>query len=189
MQLRKFMRNLIIKARQEDKKALEEIIEKFRPLINNTAISFYIYGHDSEDIKQIAILSIINAIKKFDITKEETFVSYVNKCVRNSMYKEIEKATKLYYRDKEIREISQFLEEKDIISDELSLQDEFIKKEEKLNLEKAISLLEDTERKLLKELYVENKTLADYAKENNIEYHKVRYIKETTIKKLKILLK
>ncbi|MBD7914729.1 sigma-70 family RNA polymerase sigma factor [Clostridium sp. Sa3CUN1] len=183
------MRNLIIKARQEDKKALEEIIEKFRPLINNTAISFYIYGHDSDDIKQIAILSIINAINKFDITKEELFTAYVKKCVKNSMYKEIEKATKVYYKDKESKEISQLLEEKDIISDELSLQDKFIKKEEKQNLEKAISLLEDTERKLLKELYVENKTLADYAKENNIEYHKVRYIKETTIKKLKILLK
>lgn len=179
------MRNLIIKAKQEDKTALEEIIEKFRPLINKTAISFYIYGHDNEDIKQIAILSIINAIYKFDITKEESFTAYVNKCVKNSMYKEIEKATKLYYRDKENREISQFLEEKDIISDETSIQDEFIKKEEKLNLEKAISLLDDSERKLLKELYVENKALTDYAKENNIEYHKARYIKETTIKKLK----
>lgn len=179
------MRNLIIKAKQEDKTALEEIIEKFRPLINNTAISFYIYGQDTEDIKQIAILSIINAIYKFDITKEELFTAYVNKCVKNSLYKEIEKATKLYYKDKESREISQFLEEKDIIIEELSIQDEFIKKEEKLNLEKAISLLDDSERKLLKELYVENKTLKDYAKENNIEYHKARYIKETTIKKLK----
>lgn len=183
------MRNLIIKAKQEDKQALGEIIDKFIPLINNTANSFYIYGHDTEDIKQIATLSIIKAIKTFDITKEELFTAYVNKCVKNSMYKEIEKATKVYYKDKESKEISQLLEEKDIISDALSLQDEFIKKEEKLNLEKAISLLEDSERNLLKEIYVENKTLTDYAKENNIEYHKARYSKESTIKKLKILLK
>ena len=39
----KFMKNLIINAKKGDKKSLEEIIEKFKPLINNTAISFYIY--------------------------------------------------------------------------------------------------------------------------------------------------
>lgn len=184
---KKSMKNLIIKAKQEDKKALEEIIEKFRPLINNTALSFYIYGHDSEDIKQIAIMSIINAINKFDITNADAFPAYVKKCVKNSLYKEIEKASKLYYKNKECREISQFIEEKDIINENINLQDEFIKKEEKLNLEKAISSLSDSERKLLKYLYVENKTLKDYSLENNIEYYKARYMKEKTIKNLKEL--
>ena len=40
------MKELIIKAKQGDKNALEEILNKFQPLINKTIASFYIYGCD-----------------------------------------------------------------------------------------------------------------------------------------------
>ena len=175
------MKELIIKAKQGDKNALEEILNKFQPLVNKTIASFYIYGCDFEDIRQIAILGIINAVNKFDINLSASFPSYVKECVRNSMYKEIEKATKHYYKNKLSKEIAEFIDIKEIIDEKI----DNIKKMNKKNLEKAISLLKEEDRNLLKVLYVENKTLKPYSKDNNIEYHKARYKKDKVIKNLK----
>lgn len=182
------MKDLIIKAKAGDTKAIEEIIEKFRPLINNTAISFYIYGYDSEDIKQISILAIINAIKKFDIELSiDSFPSYVKKLVRNSMYDEIEKATKVYYKDKENKEIATSINYKEILDEKTNIQEAYLEKVDKENLEMAISLLNEEDRTLLKEIYLKNITLKEYSDNKGIEYYKARYMKDKAINNLKKL--
>ena len=179
------MKDLIIKAKQGDKNALEEILRKFQPLINNTAISFYIYGYEDEDIKQIATLAIIKAVDKFDLAFSNSFPSYAKESVRHSIYKEIDKATKVYYKNKISKEIANFIDVKEIVDENINIQEDYIKKEGKRNLEKAISLLKEEERNLLKALYIESKTLAKYSEENNMEYYKSRYMKDKIIKKLK----
>ncbi|WP_288222073.1 sigma-70 family RNA polymerase sigma factor [uncultured Clostridium sp.] len=181
------MKDLIINAKKGDKKSLEEIIENFKPLINNTAISFYIYGYDSDDIKQIATIAIIKAIDKFNVELINSFPAYVKKCVRNSLYKEIEKATKVYFKNKESKEIATLIDHKEIIDEGINIQDDYLKKEGKVRLEKAIRLLSEKDRSILKYLYVENKTLKKYAEENSLEYHKARYMKDKAIRKLKEL--
>ena len=179
------MKNLIIKAKQGDKKALEKILINFKPLINNTAMSFYIYGYEDEDIKQLAILAIIKAVDKFDITLSDSFPSYVKETVRNTIYKEIDKATKVYFENKMSKEIATFIDVKEIVDENVDIQEEYIKREGRRYLERAISLLKEEERELLKALYIERKTLKDYSEENNLEYYKSRYIKDKIIKKLK----
>ena len=182
------MENLIIKAKQGDKNALEEILRKFQPLIDNTARSFYIYGYEDEDIKQLAVLAIIKAVDKFNISLSNSFPSYVKETVRNTIYTEIDKATKVYFKDKISREIATHIDVKDIVDENINIQEEYIKKEGRKDLEKAISLLKEEERNLLKELYVKNKTLMSYSEENNMEYHNARYRKEKIIKKLQLNL-
>ena len=179
------MKELILKAKEGNKKALEEIIIKFQPLINKTAISFYIYGYEDEDIKQIATMAIIKAIYKFDVSFSNSFPSYAKEAIRNSIYKEIDKATKIYYKNKESKEIATYIDIKDIIDENINIQEDYIKKEGKTTLEKAISLLKEEERSLLKALYIERITLKKYSEENNLEYHKSRYLKDKIIKKLK----
>ena len=182
------MKNLIIKAKQGDKNSLEEIIKNFKPLINNTAMSFYIYGYEDEDIKQLTILAIIKAVDKFDVTLSDSFPSYVKEIVRNTIYKEIDKATKVYFKEKISKEISILIDIKEIVDENTNIQEDYINKDGKKYLEKAIGLLEEDERSLLKDLYIERKTLKDYAEENNLEYYKARYIKDKIIKKLKVSL-
>ena len=179
------MEDLIIKSKQGDKSALEEILRMFQPLINNTAISFYIYGYEDEDIKQIARLAIIKAVKKFNIDLSNSFPTYVKEVIRNTMYKEIDKAQKVYFKDKISKEIAKVIDIKEIVDENIDIQEEFIKKEKTKELEKAISLLKEEERNLLKYIYIKEKTLKDYSKENNIEYYKCRYMKDKIIKQLK----
>ena len=60
------MKDLIIKSKQGDKSALEEILRMFQPLINNTAISFYIYGYEDED----GVVTKANIIVNGELYKE-----------------------------------------------------------------------------------------------------------------------
>ena len=85
-------------------------------------------------------------------------------------------------------EVLRYLGYKDqIIDEKINIQEDYLERELKINLEKAIRLLSERDRRLLKYLYVENKTLKNYAKDKKLEYHKARYMKEKAIKNLKEL--
>ncbi|WP_156627071.1 sigma-70 family RNA polymerase sigma factor [Clostridium tertium] len=183
------MKELVIKAKEGDNNALEEIIKRHEPLVYNTMISFYIKGYDKEDIKQIAILSIIKAVKGCNIELINGFSSYAKEIIRNDIYKEITKAEKQYYRHKESNEIAMIIDIKEITDEKTNIIEDYIKAEDIEILKKEISLLEEEERALLKAIYVDNITLMKYSKDNNIEYHKVRYKKDKILEKLKKNLK
>lgn len=182
------MENLILKAKTGDEKSIEEILRNFEPLINNTSLSFYICGYDSEDIKQLAKLSIIRAIKTFDIKRGYTFPSYAKVCVRHEMYKEIEKAEKIYYREKESKEIAKAFDIREIKDESINLQEDFIKKQENEILALAINTLEEEERTLLNNIYIKGYTLVKFSESIDLEYYKARYMKEKALKKLRRIL-
>ena len=83
------MRELIIKAKSGDKQSAEEIIKLFQPLIYKTSISYFIYGYDTEDIKQIATMTVINSIKKIKDDSLDYFPVYLKTSIKNIMAREI----------------------------------------------------------------------------------------------------
>lgn len=179
------VKELLIKAKDGDNIALEEIIKKHEPLIYNTMISFYIKGYDKEDIRQIAILSIIKAVKSCKIELSTGFSSYAKEIIRNDIYKEISKAEKQYYKYKESNEIAMVIEIKEIVDESTNIIEDYIKSTDKEILIKEINILEEEERALLKAIYVENITLKKYAEDKGLEYHKARYMKDKILEKLK----
>lgn len=179
------IRELLIKAKDGDNSALEEIIKKHEPLIYNTMISFYIKGYDKEDIRQIATLSIIKAVKSCKIELSRGFSSYAKEVIINDIYKEIKKAEKQYYKCKESNEIAMVIDIKEIVDESTNIIEDYIKSKDKEILIKEINLLEEEERALLKAIYVENITLKKYAEEKELEYYKARYMKDKILEKLK----
>lgn len=179
------MNNLIIQSKQGNKKAIGEILKSFEPLIYKTSISYYIYGYDMEDIRQITIITIINAVEKFDTSFSNSFPAYVQKCIRNQMNTEIEKATKIYYKDKENKEIAFSMDLKEIIDENTDVAEEYINKEISHILFEEIGKLDLNEKALLNSIYVKGITLKEYAEKENIEYHKARYAKDKILEKLK----
>ena len=183
------MKSLILKSKSGDERSIEEILKNFEPLIFNTSISFYIYGYDSEDIKQVAKLAIIKGIKIFNLEEEiTTFAAYIKTCVRNEMYKEIEKASKVYYKEKESKELALLFDIKEVKDEKINILEDFIKKEQEERLILAIKTLEEDEIALLKNIYINQITLKEYSESINLEYYKARYMKERVLKKLKRIL-
>lgn len=179
------MINLILKAKQGDKEAMEKILKEFEPLVYKTSISYYIYGYESEDIRQIARLTIIKAIDKFNVDLSNSFPAYVQKSIKNQMNKEIEKASKRYYENKLNNSIANSIQIKEIIDEDINISEDYIKKELNNNLFKAIEQLNSEEKALLNSIYVEGNTLKAYAENLKLEYYKVRYMRDKVMEKLK----
>lgn len=179
------MRELIIKAKGGDKESLEEIINLFKPLIYKTSISYYIYGYDIEDLKQIATMTVINSIKKVKEDSLEYFSAYVKTAIKNAMANEIEKATNRYYEDKEEKEIISLFEVKDIIDESIDLNKKLLDNELLEIINKIVKNLKNEEQNLIRKLYIENLSLREYAEIEKIKYHKARYLKEKVIDALR----
>lgn len=179
------MRELIIKAKTGDKQSLEEVIKLFNPLIYKTSISYYIYGYDTEDIKQIATITVINSIKKIKEDSLDYFAAYLKTAIKNTMAKEIEKATHRYYEEKENKEIISLIEVKQIIDESIDLNKELLDKEISDILSNIIKKLKNEEQNLIKKLYIEELSLKEYAEIEKIKYYKARYLKDKVIDALR----
>ncbi|MGJ0841777.1 sigma-70 family RNA polymerase sigma factor [Clostridium tertium] len=179
------MNQLIVRAKHGDKKSMEEILKNFEPLVYKTSISYYIYGYSEEDIKQIARLTIIESVEKFNTDLSDSFPAYVQKCIKNKMYKEIEKATNKYYENKLNKEITNSIDVEEIIDKDTDVSEECIKKELSGILFKSIEKLNKEEKALLNTIYVQGIILKEYSKRTNIEYHKLRYMKDKIMEKLR----
>ncbi|SHH72865.1 sigma factor [Clostridium grantii] len=70
------MENLLKKAKNNDWKAIQEIINKYMPLVLSESSKYDIPGYDFEDIVQHSILSIIKSIKLYK-TGLNSFDSFV----------------------------------------------------------------------------------------------------------------
>lgn len=179
------MKELIIKAKAGDKQSVEEIIKLFQPLIYKTSISYYIYGYDTEDLKQIATVTVINSIKKIKLDSLSFFSAYLKTAIKNTMVREIEKATNRYYEEKENKEIITLVEVKEIIDESIDLNKELLDKELIEILNRTIKNLKNKEQNLIRKLYIEELSLREYAEIEKIKYHKARYLKDKVIDALR----
>lgn len=86
---------IILKVREGNNQAFEELCEKHKPLIDSMSHKF----HDScqtidvKDFEQESIIAVYNAALKFDIEqKDVTFGLYVKICIQNRLISCIRKA-------------------------------------------------------------------------------------------------
>ena len=179
------MREKLIRAKAGDKNAIEEIIEAFNPLITKATLRFYIRGFEKSDIKQIATLALIKAIKKFDTEKSDSFPAYAQVAVKNMLIIEMRKAENKYYKEKINCEIKEVFNIEEIKSKDIDLNEDLIKKEERLNLIKIINLLKEEDKELIKALYIEQIKIKDYSKKHNITYGNLIYKKNKILKYLR----
>lgn len=79
------LQDTVIKAKQGDANATEEILKKLKPLIYS-AIRRYASGWDKDDLYQEACLTVIECIKDFDPGRGIPFLAYVKKKVYFSLF-------------------------------------------------------------------------------------------------------
>lgn len=176
------MKEKLIKAKAGDKKEIQEIIEMFNPLLTKTTISFYIKGLEKSDIKQIATIALIKAIKNFDTERSDSFPSYAKISVQNMLIREMKKAENKYYKEKINSEINEVFNIEELKSKDIDVNEKLIKKEESYNLSKIVNSLKDEDKAIIKALYIDKIKIKDYSKENNIEYNNLVYKKNKILK-------
>lgn len=190
----KILKASLFEAQNGNKEAMTAILDMYKGFIHKTAVSFYINGYDLNDLIQICNLSLINAVRKYDLKKSSTtnFSSYACRCILNSLKYNLRNCT--LKNNKEKFETSLYInvcEDTaliDCISSSQNIENEFISKEEAAALSKAIEFLSPDEKKLIKWFYFDRKNLKEYARCNNLTYPSVKQKKKLCLLKLKKIM-
>lgn len=141
-------KDLLIRAKDGDKAAMEEILTEYRPLVLSSARNVYINGYEREDLIQIGYLSVMKAIKSFD-PSSDSFSSYVKNSVKNNFYYLIRGKARLNYEG---------ALEDDILSEE-NLEETVINCNQADRLKEALQKLSDEDKMLIDFLFFKGYTL------------------------------
>lgn len=180
---------IVDKAKNGDKSSMEELLIRFKPLIVKNARSTFISGLDENDFIQIGYLTILKALKKYDKSKSNNFVSYIYYSLRNNYYYEVRQKCRYKTEISLNKPIADGIELGDELKDPDNLEDMVFHKELLDKVFSEIRSLPLDEKKLIKFIYIEKRSLVEYCKINNIAYNTGAKRKERILKKLRMRLK
>ena len=85
---------LVLKARNGDEVALDQLIRRYTGFVRLKASSYFIAGGDSEDLIQEGLIGLYKAVRDFRADKETSFRSFAELCVTRQIITAIKTATR-----------------------------------------------------------------------------------------------
>ncbi|HBG0708877.1 RNA polymerase sporulation sigma factor SigH [Clostridioides difficile] len=160
--------NIVLRASEGDKIALEYIITKYRNFVKAKAKSYFLIGADKEDIIQEGMIGLYKAVRDFDGNKTNSFKCFAEICITRQIITAIKTATRQKHiplnsyvsLNKPIYDEESDRTLLDIIATSIVTDPEelIISKEELKNIESKMNeLLSDLELEVL-ELYLNGKS-------------------------------
>lgn len=183
------LRVLLEKAKIGDSDAVEEICRRFNGMIVNLCRAIYINGYTMEDMLQEGRISLIKSINSYDLNSKYPFTAYVKGAVTKNFYYKIRNNIKnasccsIYSIN---AEGNPFI---DMISSDENIEENFIEKQQKIQLGKAIKKLPQKDKNIIMWYYINGKNLKEYAAKNKIAYRTAVYRKKRALNNLRKLLK
>ena len=184
------MEELLKKAKNNDKDAKMEIINKYYPLIVKEAKGIFLNGRTFEDIVQISIVNLLNAIEKFDLSRgSDKFSSYALWAIKNGnrylLRSEIRYNTEISVDKAYEGAETEFI---NTIEDENSnTEDIYLASVDYEILYKGIAILDKEEKELINFLYFDNPSpnLSRFAKEKGKDYYYCTCLKNRAFSKIR----
>jgi RNA polymerase sporulation-specific sigma factor len=85
---------LVVKARNGDGQALDQLIRRYTGFVRLKASSYFLAGGDSEDLIQEGLIGLYKAVRDFRSDKETSFRSFAELCVTRQIITAIKTATR-----------------------------------------------------------------------------------------------
>ena len=73
-------------AAEGDRLAEELLVTRYNRLVRTCARPYFLIGGDSEDLTQEGMVGLMNAVREFDASKEASFRTFAEICIRNRLY-------------------------------------------------------------------------------------------------------
>ena len=186
------MKELLILAKNNDIKAKEEIINMYYPLIIKEAKNVFINGRTFEDLIQIGIINLINAINKFDLNRNaNSFTSYALWSIKNG-FRYLCRSEIRYNDELSLNKTNDegFELGETIVDSKTNVEESVIQDIIYENLYLALEKLDKEEKELIEFLYIKNKkpNLSKYCKEHGKDYYYASCVKKRALRKLKAFL-
>lgn len=123
-------------AQQGDRLAESELVKRYSPLTEGIARSYFLVGADSDDLVQIGMIALMEAVRSYSPDRGAEFRTYASVCVRNGILDAVRSAAagknaalndSLRIEDGDAENGGRNLAE--IVSPELSPEQQYIAKE------------------------------------------------------------
>lgn len=181
------LEELALKAQSGDKKSLEDLTKYFKPYITKQAHCTYVKGYEMEDLIQIGYVSLMKAIKMYE-PSNKNFNYYVLASIKRNFYYLIRQESRHNTEYSMEFETGEGLTLQDGLEDTFDLEEEYLKKETYKRLRQGIEKLSKEEKEMIKWVYIDKKSLKEYARMKGISYNQGRYRMKQTLQKLKEFL-
>lgn len=137
----------------------------------------------------LCYIGYTKAINTYKEDKKTSFSSYAYSCMENELKMELRK-NKMKKRQREELSLDYILDDQNnvyaLVSSKYCLEEECIKNESEKNIRKAISILNEEEKCLIEEVYINNLNKNEIAKKYHIGISKINSILENAYNKLKV---
>ena len=183
---------IVKKAKEKDQDSMLTLINKYSPLVDKYSRIYKLKDYEKSDLKQEGNLTILNAINKFNLSKNpNAFDGYTINSIKNKygtlarthIKRNTESSLNMISNNDDSCEII------NLIEDPLNIEENLIKSEETSRLYSALNTLSKEELTLIDVVYLKKShSLLKYCKENNLPYHISRYKLKKSLEKLKKLL-
>lgn len=169
--------SLVISSRNGDNTSILKLFQIYRPFLNNFLRTINTNLFDLDDLMQDCYLTLITCIKSYNFNYP--FTAYYTKSVKNNIYNLL----------KHSNESKTIHLNTDFISEEKSFDDILIQKIDIQKLYSCLNSLKEDDRNLLLDLYFNELSLTDIAKNNDLKYITLVKKKDRLISKLKKSMK
>lgn len=179
------LKNLILKAKNKDQTAMEELINEYKYLIIKQASKVHVRGYEMEDLIQMGNITLMRCLEKYT-SEKGNFTAYVSYAIKNNFNYLIRQRAK----DNEVQTIEAPIETNLRIEDTLiadaSTEDSFIEKEMYKLIKREVDNLQDNLRDLITFIYINCEgNLKDYSKSRNLNYSTAAKRRTVALNKLR----
>lgn len=168
-----------------DSLAKEWIIDSLKPLVTSYSKKYGGQVGWNDELYQEGALQILQALKDFDPSKKVPFLGFVTVRIKHYYQNKRRKNKSTKSLDQPIGE-EEGISLIDLLQDEnISIEVDYIKEEDKKRLIVAINNLDDLEKEIIEEYYLKGNMLKSIAEKRNLHYVTVAKRKARALEKLK----
>ena len=77
-----------------DRQAEETLVRRYRWMVRAITRPYFLAGGDSDDLIQEGMMGLMKAVREFDCSKEATFRTFAEVCIRNRMFSALRAASR-----------------------------------------------------------------------------------------------
>ena len=77
-----------------DREAEEALVKRYNRLVRQITRPYFLAGGDSDDLIQEGMLGLMKAVREFDCSKEASFRTFAEVCIRNRVYSVLRAASR-----------------------------------------------------------------------------------------------
>ena len=190
--------NLIIKAKNHDEEAVEELLQCFKPKVIAISREYFLIGAEFDDLIQEGMIGLYKAIGVYDPTKNHSFGAFASLCIHRQLQNAVKNANRkknnplnsylpIKYYDGSSASDEENVLKLVIVDDNSDIEKNYIDKElNTIMISKVKDILSDEQFKILKQ-FLNGDSYNSIAQNNQITSKQVDNMLQAIKKKLRML--